>query len=77
MQGNNTYHIHKAPNFVLIRKPNEDFEVFMGKFKRKTKTSKVLVKAVECMTFTKPSVKKREKRNRNKFFKKLNQENLK
>lgn len=65
------YHIKKSPNFSLIRKPNEDIDSFITRFKRKTKSSKVLVKAVEKMFFVRPAEKKRQKRNKSKFFRSL------
>lgn len=59
-------------NFVIIPKPGESIDSLMLRFKRKTKYSKVIIKAVECMHFIKPSDKKRAKRNRSKFLNKFN-----
>ncbi len=63
------YHIKTAPNFVITKRNNESFENLMSRFKRKTKSSKVLVKSVEKMFFIRPAEKQRQKRLRNKYFK--------
>ncbi len=65
------YHLKTAPNFIIKKRNNESFDSMMQRFKRKTKSSKVLVYAVEKMFFIRPAEKARQKRLKNKFFKQL------
>ncbi len=56
------YYIKKSPNFVIIKRNNESFESLMNRFKRKTKSSRILVDCVEKMFFVRPSEKKKKKK---------------
>ncbi len=62
-------------NFTIIARPGESIDSLLLRFKKKTKISKVLVYAIDKMFFKKPSVKKREKRNKSKFFQSLETRN--
>jgi ribosomal protein S21 len=59
-------------NFTIIARPGESIDSLLLRFKKKTKTSRVIINAVEKMSFKKLSVKKREKRNKSIFLQKLN-----
>jgi ribosomal protein S21 len=61
-----------SSNFTIIARPGESIDSLLLRFKKKTKTSRVIINAVEKMSFKKPSIKKREKRNKSIFLQKLN-----
>ena len=57
---------------IAVRKTTSDsLESLLRRFKSKVSDCKVLKQYMDNMSFTKPSEKKRSKRNRNKLRKKL------
>ena len=74
MSRNQKYHnsiVPGNPMAVAVGKDDKDLNFALKNFKRKVKNSGILEHIKENRTFTKPSVKHREKMNNAKFIQKI------